>query len=172
MSTNPTLARWNTLPAVTAAAEILSCCGSRNWANSVVAERPFQDLAALLSTSDRIWRELSEADWLEAFRSHPRIGESHSDTPASAQSREWSAREQIRSADCPESIKKALAAGNREYEHKFAHIFIICATGKSAAEILQNLHRRLQNDQAAELQEAAEQQREIIHIRLGKWLTA
>ncbi|MBV8515352.1 MAG: 2-oxo-4-hydroxy-4-carboxy-5-ureidoimidazoline decarboxylase [Acidobacteria bacterium] len=172
MSANPTLTRWNTLPAATAAAEILHCCGSRNWANSLVAERPFEDLPALLRTSDRIWRDLSEADWLEAFRSHPRIGESHSPTPASAQSRKWSTLEQSRFDQSPESVKKALTAGNQEYERKFARIFIICATGKSAAEILQNLQRRLQNDQAAELHEAAEQQREITHIRLRKWLTA
>ena len=172
MSANPTLTRWNKLPAATATAEILPCCGSRNWANSLVAKRPFDDPPALLSASDRIWRELSEADWLEAFHSHPRIGELRSHIPGSAQSQKWSAQEQSRAADSPEAVKQALAEGNQEYERKFDRIFIICATGKSAAEILQNLQRRLQNDEAAELQEAAEQQREIIHIRLGKWLTA
>jgi 2-oxo-4-hydroxy-4-carboxy-5-ureidoimidazoline decarboxylase len=172
VSANPTLTRWNTIPAATAAAEILPCCGSRNWANSLVAVRPFNNLPDLLSASDRVWRELSEDDWLEAFRSHPRIGESRSHAPASAQSQKWSAQEQSRSADSPEAVKQALATGNQEYERKFGRIFIICATGKSAAEILQNLERRLQNDQAAELREAAEQQREIIHIRLEKWLTA
>jgi len=171
VSASPTLTRWNTLPAATATTEILPCCGSRNWANSLVAERPFDDLPALLSASDRIWRELSEADWLEAFRSHPRIGESSSHTPTSAQSQKWSAQEQSRSANSPDAVKQALAAGNQEYERKFGRIFLICATGKSAAEILQNLQRRLQNDQAAELREAAEQQREIINIRLAKWLT-
>lgn len=171
MSANPTLTRWNALHAETATAEILPCCGSRNWANSLATERPFDDLSALLRASDRIWRELPEADWLEAFRSHPRIGESRSHTPASAQSQKWSAQEQSRSADGSETVKQALAAGIQEYERKFGRIFIICATGKSAAEILQNLQRRLQNDQATELQEAAEQQREIIHIRLEKWLT-
>ena len=141
------------------------------WAKSLSAQRPFEDVATLLATSDRIWLGLCAADWLEAFRSHPRIGETCSSGDSSARLRNWSAQEQSRSAESDDSLKRALADGNREYERKFQRIFIICATGKSAGEILDNLKRRLTSDEATELREAAEQQRQIVHIRLNKWLT-
>jgi 2-oxo-4-hydroxy-4-carboxy-5-ureidoimidazoline decarboxylase len=79
-------------------------------------------------------------------------------------------QEQKEVADAGYAVKIALAEGNREYEHKFGRIFIVCATGKSAAELLEILRRRLQNDARTELHEAAEQQRQITQIRLRKWL--
>ena len=165
------LSRWNTLPQDQAAREILPCCGSRTWADEMATHRPFSDVPTLLDTSDRIWRKLALAAWLEAFQSHPRIGETRSHADASARSQQWSAQEQSRATDSPDSVKQALASGNRQYEEKFGRIFIICATGKSAHEILQHLQRRLSNDEATELHEAAEQQRQIIQIRVKKWLT-
>jgi 2-oxo-4-hydroxy-4-carboxy-5-ureidoimidazoline decarboxylase len=167
---NRVLSHWNLLPADEAANEILPCCGSRAWANSMAARRPVEDVAALLATSDRIWRELSAADWLEAFQSHPRIGETRSPLECSARSQDWSAQEQSRTTESADSLKQALAAASREYEQRFRRIFIICATGKSADEILVNLRHRLDNDDATELREAAEQQRQIAQIRLRKWL--
>ncbi|MGB8321321.1 MAG: 2-oxo-4-hydroxy-4-carboxy-5-ureidoimidazoline decarboxylase [Candidatus Acidiferrum sp.] len=171
MSENSILARWNQLPAATAAEEILPCCGSRAWARQMAAQRPFEDVATLLATSDRIWLALSTADWLEAFQSHPRIGETRSHVESSAQSQQWSAQEQSGATESSEAVKHALAEGNREYERKFGRIFIICASGKSAPDILENLQRRLGNDDAAELHEVAEQQRQIVQIRVKKWLT-
>lgn len=165
------LSCWNSLPADQAALEILPCCGSRAWANEMASHRPFNDVPSLLDTSDRIWRKLAVADWLEAFQSHPRIGESRSHAEVSARSQQWSAQEQSRAVDSSDSVKQALAEGNQQYEEKFGRIFIICATGKSAPEILQNLQRRLNNDEATELREAAEHQRQIIQIRVNKWLT-
>jgi 2-oxo-4-hydroxy-4-carboxy-5-ureidoimidazoline decarboxylase len=165
------LSRWNLLPAEEAAKEILPCCGSQGWAQGMASCRPFKDVATLLATSDRIWRELSAADWLEAFESHPRIGDREKPAAATAQSAAWSAQEQTRAAVSDDSFKRALAEGNREYERKFHRIFIICATGKSAIEILDILRRRLSNDETTEVHEAAEQQREITQIRLRKWLT-
>ena len=172
---NDTLARWNFLPATAAANEILPCCGSRAWADRIVARRPLPDEESLLAASDEIWRGLSESDWLEAFRSHPRIGESRvgeSQAPelAALQSAAWSEQEQQRVADASDSARIALAEGNREYERRFNRIFIVCATGKSPAEILKTLSRRLKNDDHTELQEAAEEQRQIMQIRLRKWL--
>jgi 2-oxo-4-hydroxy-4-carboxy-5-ureidoimidazoline decarboxylase len=164
------LARWNALAPEQAAEEILPCCGSHAWAKDIAALRPYEDVSALLASSDRIWRRLPVADWMEAFRSHPRIGETRSQRYSSARSAQWSKQEQSRAAESPESLKLALAEGNREYEKRFGRIFIICATGKSAAEILQQLQHRLNNDEASELQEAAEQQRQIIQIRVKKWL--
>ena len=164
------LARWNGLPHEEAAREILACCGSRTWATNMVSKRPIQDEVSLLATSDAIWRGLGEEDWLEAFRSHPRIGESRAEEVSPAQSSAWSAQEQQKAATADEAVKMALKWGNREYEQKFGRIFIVCATGKSASEILEILRRRLHNDDASELRLAAEEQRQIMHIRLKKWI--
>jgi 2-oxo-4-hydroxy-4-carboxy-5-ureidoimidazoline decarboxylase len=165
------LARWNGLPAEDAAKEVLPCCGSNAWAEGMAARRPFADLGTLLVASDETWRNLPVEDWMEAFRSHPRIGESQAPQFLSAQSAAWSAQEQRNVAAAAEAVKIALAEANREYERRFSHIFIVCATGKSGPEILEILRRRLHNDKAAELHEAAEQQRQIMHIRLTRWLS-
>jgi 2-oxo-4-hydroxy-4-carboxy-5-ureidoimidazoline decarboxylase len=164
------LARWNALPQEEAAREILPCCGSETWATRLASKRPIGDDVSLLETSDAIWRSLDESDWLEAFRSHPRIGESRADKTIAAQSSAWSEQEQQKAAAADEAVKTALKWGNREYEQKFGRIFIVCATGKSAGEILEILRRRLHNDDAAELLQAAEEQRQIMHIRLNKWI--
>ena len=165
------LARWNGLPLEEAAREILPCCGSRTWAARMASKRPIQDEASLVATSDTIWRSLGESDWLEAFRSHPRIGETLAEKDVAASSGAWSAQEQQKAATADEAVKMALKWGNREYEQKFGRIFIVCATGKSASEILEILRRRLHNDEATELRLAAEEQRQIMHIRLRKWIT-
>jgi 2-oxo-4-hydroxy-4-carboxy-5-ureidoimidazoline decarboxylase len=164
------LARWNGLPQKEAAREILPCCGSENWAAGMASKRPMQDELSLLETSDAIWRGLGESDWLEAFRSHPRIGESRIEANSVAQSWAWSEQEQQQAAAADEAMKLALKWGNREYEQKFGRIFIVCATGKSAGEILEILRRRLHNDGATELQQAAEEQRQIMRSRLKKWI--
>ena len=169
------LARWNAVPMAEAVKEILPCCGSLAWAGGMAARRPFPDVTTLLAASDETWSNLTAADWLEAFRSHPRIGESGSAQSgsaqsASAQSDTWSAQEQKNVAAASDAVKIALADANRDYEQRFRHIFIVCATGKSAPEILEVLRRRLQNDDATELHEAAEEQRQITRLRLTKWL--
>ena len=166
------LGRWNGLPSQKAADEILPCCGSKSWASQMVARRPIFDEAALLSACDQVWKNLPESDWLEAFRSHPRIGESRAAVSASAPSAAWSGEEQRKVGVAAEEIKASLAEGNRTYEQRFRRIFIVCATGKSGAEILAILKRRLQNDEATELLEAVEQQRQIAHLRLKKWLAS
>lgn len=167
---NAILSRWNSLPPEEAAQQILPCCGSLSWARAMASARPFSALSALSESSDRIWRALPVLDWLEAFNSHPRIGESPAASPADGQSASWSSSEQRAVTDSARELKLALAEGNRLYEQRFGRIFLVCATGKSAPEILEILRRRLQNDEAAELQAAAEEQRQIIRIRLKKWL--
>jgi 2-oxo-4-hydroxy-4-carboxy-5-ureidoimidazoline decarboxylase len=137
----------------------------------MASKRPIQDDASLVATSDVIWRSLSEPDWLEAFRSHPRIGESRAEKDAPAQSSAWSAQEQQKASTADEAVKTALKWGNREYEQKFGRIFIVCATGKSASEILEILRRRLHNDEATELQQVVEEQRQIMRLRLRRWIT-
>jgi 2-oxo-4-hydroxy-4-carboxy-5-ureidoimidazoline decarboxylase len=167
---NEKLERWNNLSADQAAAEILSCCGSNAWARGVASRRPLVHERALLTASDETWNGLSETDWDEAFRSHPRIGESKSQHATGAQAKSWSTEEQQGVAVALETAKNALAEANREYEQRFHRIFIVCATGKTAPEILQIIRRRMENDDGTEFREAAEQQRLITHLRLRKWL--
>jgi OHCU decarboxylase len=164
------LANWNRLPANEAAQQILPCCGSRAWAQGMVARRPLCDEASLLAAADKTWRNLPVADWMEAFSTHPRIGDRKAPSPASAQSAAWSSQEQRGLNLTEDASKLALANGNREYERRFNRTFIVCATGKSAQEILEILRQRLLNDEEAELYQAAEEQRQITRVRLKKWL--
>jgi 2-oxo-4-hydroxy-4-carboxy-5-ureidoimidazoline decarboxylase len=165
---NAVLARWNTLDATTAAREILPCCGSQVWSEALAAARPIADEVTLLKTSDTIWQSLPEKDWQQAFDSHPRIGQRHA-ANATAQSLQWSSQEQSK-ATPDEAAKLALAEANRRYEERFGRIFIVCATGKSSSEILNILEARMHNDAVTELREAAEQQRQIMQLRLRRWL--
>ena len=166
------LARWNGLKVEEAAEEILPCCGSKAWAIDMAKRRPVEDETMLLAASDEAWAKLPELDWLEAFRSHPRIGESRAPVTTAARSAAWSKEEQGTMSAAEEEIKIALAEGNRVYEEKFGRTFIVCATGKSPTEILGTLMKRLRNDQGTELREAAEEQRQITQLRLKKWLQA
>ena len=163
------LARWNELDAESAASEILPCCGSRAWAQTLAAKRPFASAQELFDASDLVWADLAEDDWREAFDSHPRIGQQHARS-ATAQSLSWSSTEQSAAMSQDDAAKLALADGNRQYEERFGRIFIVCASGKSATEILDILKRRMQNSAAQEMLEAAEQQRQITQLRLRKWL--
>jgi 2-oxo-4-hydroxy-4-carboxy-5-ureidoimidazoline decarboxylase len=167
---NEVLARWNDLGPNEAEEEISPCCGSKAWANQMASRRPLFDETALLSASDEVWKGLKESDWVEAFRSHPRIGEASSEAPRSAKAAAWSGEEQKKLGSASDDLKQALAEGNRAYEQRFHRIFIVCATGKSPQEILEILRRRLRNDDSTELHEAAEQQRQITQLRLKKWL--
>ncbi|HXT26548.1 MAG TPA: 2-oxo-4-hydroxy-4-carboxy-5-ureidoimidazoline decarboxylase [Candidatus Eisenbacteria bacterium] len=168
--TNDVLRKWNEVSSMEGAKEILSCCGSTAWAERLAQRRPFADESSLLTASEEIWSSLTPNDWLEAFRNHPRLGESPDDTPTSARSAAWSQQEQARVNTADDDVKCALTAANRAFEETFGHIFIVCATGKSAAEILAILRRRMQNDKHTELREAADEQRQITQLRLKKWL--
>ena len=163
------LARWNSLDPAAAAREALPCCGSAAWATALAAQRPFADEAALVKASTDIWLALPEAAWQEAFNSHPRIGQRHAQH-ATEESLRWSAQEQRNAMSPDEAAKLALEEANRRYELKFGRIFIVCATGKTSAEILSILNARMKNDPQTELREAAEQQRQITLLRLHRWL--
>jgi len=165
-----TLRRWNGLSPEQAKSEILPCCGSKAWAQGIARRRPLSDEDSLLAVSDEIWNNLNESDWTEAFQSHPRIGESSAPDSSAARSTNWSAQEQRAVAVVGDDVKTALAQANLEYERRFGRIFIVSATGKTAPEILQIVQRRMQNTDEVELREAAEQQRQITHLRLKKWI--
>jgi len=139
------------------------------WAESLANHRPFASADELFESSDAIWWALAERDWQEAFDSHPRIGQQHAKS-ATAESLKWSSEEQRAAMALDQAVKAALAEGNRRYEEKFGRIFIVCASGRSAAEILQILEQRMQNPPDLELKEAAEQQRQITQLRLRRWL--
>ena len=165
---NQSLTRLNQLPSQVAEAEFLKCCGSMNWARRMSDTRPFADFNHLTKEADRIWRSLTDDDWLEAFRAHPKIGEKKAEATQSARAQGWSAQEQSESQKTTEATKVALAQGNREYEERFGFIFIICASGKSGEEILRALRARLVNERHDELRVAAEEQLKITQLRLQK----
>jgi OHCU decarboxylase len=163
-----TLEQLNALPPEQATAEFLKCCGCRNWAHALSEARPFIDADALFHKADSVWWSLGEEDWLEAFRAHPKIGEQKAAAVQSEQARNWSVQEQSGVSGAAAETKAALAHGNREYEERFGFIFIVCATGKTPAEMLAILNERLRNDPGTELRAAAEEQRKITRLRLEK----
>lgn len=166
------LAWLNSLPADEAPKELLQCCGSKRWASETANGRPYQTLETLLAKSNDIWWSLDRGDWLEAFRSHPKIGERKAPEKVSAQSQQWSGQEQSGVADASHDTVSSLAALNEAYEQKFGYIFIICATGKTSYEMLTALRERLQHDPEAELPIAAAEQSKITELRLKKLLTS
>jgi OHCU decarboxylase len=153
----------------------LRCCGSRRWAERMAAARPFADPDTMMAIGDIAWSALGREDWLEAFAAHPRIGERAGGAGGAGRAGEagrWEAQEQSGAADADADVKKRLAERNRDYEARFGYIFIVCATGKSASEMLAILEGRLSNDFDWELTIAAEQQRQITRLRLAKLLGA
>jgi OHCU decarboxylase len=162
--------KLNRLGAEEARAALLACCGSARWAEEVAALRPFWDVGQMLNIAGRVWRELDREDWLEAFRAHPRIGESKAAHETGEEARRWSEGEQAGARDAPAETLDALARANREYEERFGHIFIVCAAGKSAEEVLGLLRARMGNDPETELRAAAGEQWRITELRLKKFL--
>ena len=163
-----TLEEFNALPAAKAETLLMDCCGCGRWAEALCAKRPFADRNALYEAADSHWRNLDREGWLEAFSHHPKIGEKPA--TGSESHRRWAQGEQSGARTATQDVKTRLTNGNRAYYEKFGYIFIVCATGKSAEEMLALLEQRLQNDAARELPIAAEQQRQITRLRLEKLL--
>jgi 2-oxo-4-hydroxy-4-carboxy-5-ureidoimidazoline decarboxylase len=163
------VAEMDALPTDEAERLLASCCGVRAWVARMIERRPFGDVATLLRAADEIWWSLGPEQWREAFAHHPRIGERDAAGQAS-RARAWSAGEQRGVADASAEIREALAEGNREYERRFGHIYLVSAAGKSAEELLAVLHSRLWNDAATELRVAAGEQAKITRDRLLKLL--
>lgn len=159
------LADLNALDEGAAAGAFLRCCGSSRWARAMTAARPFAGVDAMAATADAVWRGLDRADWLEAFSAHPKIG------AGQAGGAGWSDEEQAGVAGAGGETRRRLADANRDYEARFGYIFIVCATGKTAGEMLALLEARLRHDAGEELGIAAEEQRKITQLRLRK-LTA
>lgn len=161
----------NSLGASEATEEFLKCCGSRNWATQMAKSRPFASLDQLSSRAVEIWWTLETVDWLESFRSHPKIGVKKTANEVSSQSRSWSEQEQSGVQSSATQTLAELARLNEEYELKFGYIYIICATGKSSEEMLAILRTRIRNDAETEIRVAASEQQKITEIRLRKLIS-
>lgn len=142
-------------------------CGSTRWVTRMVQRRPFRGHSRLLAAARVEWFGLSEADWLEAFAHHPRIGDRASLAARFPVTHELSSKEQSGVGAAAEDVLTALVDANNAYVERFGFIFIVCATGKSAEEMLEMLRDRLSNDRATELRRAAEEQAQITALRLG-----
>jgi OHCU decarboxylase len=166
------LERVNAAPNEDAIAAFTKCCSSSAWAAVMASLRPYRDIDALLATADSVWRELGPDAWRTAFDGHPRIGERKAAAATTSTEARWSEQEQAGAGQADPAVQARLVSAQREYEARFGHIFLICATGRSAAEMLGELERRLGNDPDTELRVAAEEQRKITRLRLEKLLTS
>jgi OHCU decarboxylase len=148
-----------------ARAELLRCCHSGGWADAMAAARPFADADELFARAESAWWDLEPTDWLEAFAAHPRIG----DRPCTGSTTaEWSSEEQAGMSAADASVHDVMAAGNRLYENRFGHVFLICASGRTGEEMADELARRLQNSPEVELRTAAGEQARITRLRLER----
>lgn len=150
-----------------------SCCGSDAWVTAMREERTkdpasFASLEALKGRAAQLWNALATKDWDQAFRAHPRIGETKAQEKQSAVAQGWSAKEQASVDTASQATRDELRKTNLAYEEKFARIYIVCATGKSVEEMLAIAKERMDSDPETELRRAAEEQRKITELRLEK----
>ena len=162
---------FNDMPDAAARAALVQCCGSSRWVQAMLARRPFADTAAVFAAADEIDRTLTRTDWLEAFAAHPKIGDLASLRTKFATTAHLTSHEQQGVQQAAEATLLGLAEGNAAYEDRFGHIFIVCATGKTADEMLAMLRARLPNDAETELRIAAGEQAKITRLRLEKLLS-
>lgn len=158
----------NELSAEEARETFLKCCGCERWARELAEGRPYASEEEIYSLSERSFETLTRDEWLEAFGAHPKIGDMESLKKKYSATKEWAEHEQSRVHGTPPQVLQDLAAGNSEYENKFGYIFIVCATGKTAEEMLSILTQRIRNNSKEELGIAAAEQKKITNIRLGK----
>ena len=165
-----TLHEFNILPKQELAEVLTRCCGSSAWVQKMLPFIPADDMVELLEDAEEQWWKCTEADWKQAFANHPKIGDLDSLKNKYADTAEWASGEQQGTNAAAGQTLKELADANREYEEKFGYIFIVCATGKSADEMLVILKNRLSNDPSAEIEIAADEQNKITKLRLEKLL--
>lgn len=161
----------NALSTDEARATLARCCGAARWVAGMLARRPWASTAALYADAEMTWQALGREDFLEAFAHHPRIGARGDEAghkPRDEGGAAWSRQEQARVGDADAETRRALLDANERYLHRFGYIFIVCATGKSAAEMLSLLEERFGNDPARELAIAAGEQARITRLRLEK----
>lgn len=160
--------KLNALSAAGAESVLLEVCGSRTWARAVALARPFADAPALLDAAEEAWDELAHADWLEAFAAHPRIGEDRRVSGGDASA--WARSEQAGLAAAAGGERGELVAAQRDYERRFGWPYIVCATGRTAPEMLADCRQRMASGPADEIATAAAEERRIGRLRLVKLL--
>jgi 2-oxo-4-hydroxy-4-carboxy-5-ureidoimidazoline decarboxylase len=168
-----TLPELNQLPLSRLKKALATCCGSSAWVNELAKTLPLESNESLFEQADIIWYSLTESDWWEAFADHPKIGDIDSlrekfGNTETREAKNWAEGEQAGVSTASQQVLDELAEGNRRYEEKFGYIFIVCATGKSAPEMLETLTARLPNPPEAEILIASQEQAKIIRIRLEK----
>lgn len=167
-----TLAELNKLPVAALGNALATCCGSTAWVNKMLTIFPADDLAEILDEAEKIWYGLAASDWLEAFTHHPKIGDTASLAKKFASTAQWAGSEQSGVNTASKTVLEQLAEGNQRYEEKFGYIFIVCATGKTATEMLELLNKRLPNTPEEEIKIAMAEQDKITRLRLQKLLDA
>ncbi len=158
----------SSLPRPQATAALLRCCGASHWVEGMLASSPFENDESLHRKAESLWASLTPKDWLEAFAQHPRIGERVARAADSSATQSWSTQEQSGVSDSDEAARRALQRGNEQYQQRFGHVFLICATGKNSEEILTALEIRLAHEPTQELAIAAAEQAKITRLRLEK----
>jgi len=164
------LTLFNELPPGAARAELLACCSAPSWAQWMAAGRPYRSAQDAVRHSAMIVAAMTQDDLAKALAGHPRIGERPDTGHGPRRSAAWSAQEQsgVRTAD--DETVRALAESNREYERRFGHIYLVCASGRSGPELLSLLRSRLRNDAPAEWQVVRSELQKINELRLLKLL--
>jgi 2-oxo-4-hydroxy-4-carboxy-5-ureidoimidazoline decarboxylase len=147
---------------------LTKCCGSEKWINSMIREMPFNTKEEIFNNAEKVWYSLNKEDWLEAFSQHPKIGDINSLTEKFYSTKELAGNEQAGVNDASIETLTELAKLNDEYEKKFGYIFIVCASGKSADEMLHIIKERIKNNSETEIKIAMEEQNKITKLRLEK----
>jgi OHCU decarboxylase len=166
-----TTSQLDSLPAAEAAFKLAACCGSTAWVAGMLAFRPFCTSDNVFAAAEEVAGYLTQTDWLEAFSHHPRIGGQNAVAAVSSTAATWSSGEQFASSTARGEVQAALAVANAEYEQRYGFVFIVCADGRSAEEILHALRARLRNERDTEIDHAAHEQRQITRLRLEKLLS-
>lgn len=166
-----TLEEFNKSTSSEARMAFTKCCGAHNWVDRMVALQPFKTVESLFSTSENVWNKCNEADWLEAFTHHPKIGDITSLEEKYNDTKDWASDEQKNVDSASKEVILKLSNLNAVYQEKFGFIFIVCATGKSAGEMLELLESRLDNNYDEELKIAMIEQHKITALRLKKLLS-
>lgn len=162
------IAEFNRLDDRELRATLERCCGASRWLVGMMALKPFESFESVQQQAEKVWQSLDETDWLEAFRHHPKIGDVNALRKKFASTAKWAAGEQGGASQSSDEILEELRQVNNEYEKKYDFIFIVCATGKSGAQMLEILKVRMKNDRPTELKNAAAEQLKITKLRLEK----
>ncbi|MEM6364787.1 MAG: 2-oxo-4-hydroxy-4-carboxy-5-ureidoimidazoline decarboxylase [Planctomycetota bacterium] len=163
-----TLEAFDALSTTEAREAMQACCGSQRWCDAMINHRPFSELSIVHQRADQVFGTLRESDWLEAFAAHPKLGDLQSLKMKYAGNAQWSGGEQAGVTEADESVLEDLAVANDDYFGKFGFIFILCASGKSADQMLAAIQTRLPNQRDTEIEIAAAEQTKITHLRIDK----